>query len=98
VELIATLLTLNLVVTLLAASLVAYNVYQGGKIMAFSDEVIAAVEEIKAGVDAAVADIQGLHAKLDAALEAGDIAAARAALAEIAPKLAALAEAVAVPE
>ena len=71
---------------------------QGRKHMALSDEVRAFVENVKAGVEAAVADIHALHEKVDAALEAGDIPAARAALAEGEAALGGLAEAVAIPE
>lgn len=67
-------------------------------LMALSDEIRAKVDEVKAGVAAAVADIQALHSKLDSFLEVGDVAGARAALAELSQPMADLAAAVAVPE
>ena len=71
-------------------------------LMALSEEVKAAVAEINAkqeaavaGINEAVADIQGLHAKLDGILDQGDVEGARAALAEAQAKASALSDAVA---
>ncbi len=75
---------------------------QGRMLMALSEEVKAAVAEIGAKIDAAVAgigeavaDINGLHAKLDELLNQGDVAGAQAALAEAQAKASALSDAVA---
>lgn len=77
---------------------VAVLILLGGYVMSLAEEIVAAVNEVKAGVAAAVADIGGLHERLDAFLAVGDVAAARAALAEVAPTMEALAAAVAIPE
>lgn len=66
--------------------------------MAISDEAKAFAEKVAGAVEAAVSDIQALHAKLDEALAQGDVEGARAAIAAADAKLDALAEAVAVPE
>lgn len=67
-------------------------------LMALSDEVKAFAEGVSSKVDAAVADIQALHAKLDEALNQGDVEGARAAIAAANEKLAALQAAVDLPE
>jgi hypothetical protein len=82
-----------------AIGLTFYLLYhQGRNAMSAADEVRAEVEAIKAGVAAAVADIQKLHAKLDELAQAGDLEGIRAALAESAAAREALAAAVAIPE
>lgn len=69
-----------------------------GRVMALSDEVKAFAEGVIAKVDVAVADIQALHAKLEEALQAGDVEGARAAIAAANAKLEALQAAVDLPE
>jgi len=65
------------------------------RLMALSDEIVAAVTEIKGTEASAIALIEALHAKVDAQLEVGDIAGARASLQEAKDSAAALAAAVA---
>ncbi len=72
------------------------------KLMALSDDVKAALavvsgnlDAVSANIAAAVADIQGLHAKLDELLASGDVAGAQAALVDVQAKSQALADAAA---
>ena len=67
---------------------------QGGIIMAVLDDLEVEVRETEAGIDSAIVLLDGLAAKLDAAVASGDPARVTAVIAELKAKKDALAAAV----